>query len=161
MKKIVGYLLLLIIIITSCEKDDFCTQNPVTPKLFLKFYDDTDRESTKKVERLSIIAEQKEDSLFTDETIDSILTIPLNTAASQTIYTLKMNNVDGNTANNQIAKLTITYETEEKFVSRSCGFKIIFDNVSFDTDTNTWIKDFTANTTIIENEDAAHVQIFH
>ena len=27
----------------SCEKDDFCTQNPVTPRLVLRFYDINDR----------------------------------------------------------------------------------------------------------------------
>ena len=48
----------------------------------------------KAVQRLSIIAQGKTDSLFTNQTTDSIA-IPLNSLAKETVYTLKMNSVDG------------------------------------------------------------------
>lgn len=160
MKKIVLLLFFISIIISSCEKDDFCTQNPVTPNLVLRFYDDTNRATIKNVERLSIIAENKTDSLYTNQTLDSIA-IPLNSITNKTVYTLKINNVDGSTANNQIATFTIEYTTEEEYVSRSCGFKIIFNDVTFSSN-NSWIKDFTPSTlTTINNQNQAHVQIFH
>ena len=57
---------------------------------------------------------------------------------------------------------------EEVFVSRSCGFKAIFNNVSVSSDvSNDWIIGLTEtleNTIIIptiDNETAAHVKIFH
>lgn len=58
MKKYIA-LFLLIAGLTACEKDDFCTQNPVTPNLVLRFYDMDNTNDLKKFERLSIIAEGK------------------------------------------------------------------------------------------------------
>lgn len=157
------YLLLLstaIVILSACEKDDFCIQNPVTPNLVLRFYDNVDKETLKKVERFSVIAIGQTDSIYTNQTLDSIA-IPLNTLALETVYTLKINSVDGVTANNQVATFTIKYAPQEEYVSRSCGFKVIFNEVSFSKDSN-WILDFTPSTlTTIDNENAAHVQIFH
>jgi hypothetical protein len=72
-----------------------------------------------------------------------------------------MNNSDGSIANNQTASFTITYTPQEEYVSRSCGFKILFNDVTFESD-NTWITEFTPEIlTTIDNQNAAHVQIFH
>ena len=64
--------------------------------------------------------------------------------------------------------LTIDYEIEEVFVSRSCGFKAIFNNVTVTSDvSNDWIIGLTEtleNTITIptiDDESAAHIQIFH
>ncbi|WP_258848513.1 DUF6452 family protein [Polaribacter sp. WD7] len=159
-KKISVLLGLLLLINTACEKDDFCLQNPVTPNLVLRFYDNVNRETVKNVERLSIIAASKTDSLFTNFTSDSIA-IPLNSLSNSTVYTLKMNNQNGNIATNQIATFTVSYTTEEIHVSRSCGFKINFNDVNFSPENDGWILDFTQNTFTIDNQNAAHVQIFH
>lgn len=161
MRKIITFLFLSIIIITSCEKDDFCTQNPVTPKLVIKFFDEVDKETVKKVQRFSIISEGKTDSLFVNQTIDSIVAIPLNALSTKTVYKLKKNDIDGTIANNQIATFTIEYTPKEEYVSRSCGFRVIFNDVTFSAD-NTWIKDLTPlNLTTIDNQNEVHVQIFH
>lgn len=161
MRKIITFLFLSIIIITSCEKDDFCTQNPVTPNLVIKFFDEADRETVKKVERFSIISEGKTDSLFVNQTIDSIVAIPLNALSTKTVYTLKKNDLNGAIINNQIATFTIEYAPKEEYVSRSCGFRVIFNDVTFTAD-NTWIKDLTPlNLTTIDNQNEVHVQIFH
>lgn len=160
-KKISFLLGLLILITIACEKDDFCLQNPVTPNLVIRFYDNVNRETLKNAERLSIIAQSKTDSLFTNVTTDSIA-IPLNSISNSTVYTLKMNNQNGNVATNQVATFTVEYNPEEIHVSRSCGFKINFNNVNFSSDPNSWILDFTPDTlTTIDNQNAAHVQIFH
>jgi hypothetical protein len=154
---LIGFILTLN---TSCEKDDFCLQNPVTPNLVLRFYDDANRETLKSVRRFSMIAESKTDSLFTNQSADSIA-IPLNSTATKTVYILKMNNEDGTKAKNQIAKFTIEYTSVEEYVSRSCGYKILFKDLTFSAD-NAWIKDFTpATLTTIDNQNTAHVQIFY
>ena len=161
MRKIVLFILLTTILISACEKDDFCIKNPVTPNLVLRFYDTDDRETLKDVERLSIWAENK-DTLtnYKSINIDSVA-IPLNSIDTKTVYHLKMNNSDGTIANNQTATFTITYTTQEEYVSRSCGFKILFNDVTFESD-NTWITEFTPEIlTTIDNQNAAHVQIFH
>lgn len=151
MRKTFVFLSLIIFTFLSCEKDDFCTQNPVTPKLILRFYDTTNRESVKTVDNLYVWAEGK-DSLFINASLDSLF-IPLNSAATETVYNFSKNNV--------VNQFTIQYTTENEFVSRSCGFKVIFNDVNFTSD-NTWITDFEpSNLTTIENQNEAHVQIYH
>ncbi|MFK8060098.1 MAG: DUF6452 family protein [Polaribacter sp.] len=161
MKKTIVLLGFILLIITSCEKDDFCLQNPVTPNLVITFFDDANRLIPKDVERLSIIALSKTANLITNITTDSIA-IPLNSLATETVYKLTMNNVDGATANDVIATFTIKYTPKNDYVSRSCGFRVIFDDVSFSAD-NSWIKNITPTSTItnIDNQNSAHVQIFH
>ena len=153
MKKIILFLLLFVAIISACEKDDFCLQNPVTPNLVLRFYDNVNRETLKDVSTIYVWAEGKDTiSEFNGTSLDSIY-IPLNSLASETIY-----NISNGT---NVDKFTIEYTPEATYVSRSCGYKVIFNDVTF-TSENNWISDFTPSTlTTIDNQDAAHVQIFH
>jgi hypothetical protein len=160
-KKITLVLLFFLVVLSACEKDDFCIQNPVTSKLIIDFYDDTNRETLKNVQRFSIIAEGKTDSLFTNKTLNSI-SIPLNYLTTETVYVLKRNASTGATINDEIATFSIKYDSEEEFVSRSCGFKIMYKNVAFSSSTNSWITAFTPTTIInLDDQSEAHVQIFH
>ncbi|MGJ8744133.1 DUF6452 family protein [Polaribacter sp.] len=157
MKKLVVFFVVIIVLISACEKDDFCIQNPVTPNLVLRFYDNVDRETTKNVNTIYVWAEEngvEKDTIsaFNGTSLDSIY-IPLNSLSSETVY-----NISNGT---NVDKFTINYTTEEEYVSRSCGYKIIFNDVSFTSD-NTWISDFTPSTlTTIDNQNTAHVQIYH
>ena len=161
MRRITVLFILCIAIFSSCEKDDFCTKNPVTPMLILRFYDAAERDVFKEAQYLSVWAEGKDTlSAYTSISKDSIA-IPLNSITSETIYHLKKNSVDGNLANNQTATFTIQYTPVEDFVSRSCGYRILFNEVTFSADAS-WMQDFTPSTlTTIENQSAAHVKIYH
>jgi hypothetical protein len=160
MKKYIILLLIITFIINACEKDDICLL-PTTPKLILRFYDSAKPSEFKKVEWFSAVAQSKvKDSLFKEQNLDSIA-IPLNVNATKTVYFLKTNTVSGNRPDNKFEKITINYTTEEVFVSRSCGFKTIFNNVTI-TSNNSWIQSFTPNSlTTIDNETSAHVKIYH
>ena len=69
----------------------------------------------------------------------------------------KYNFSKGNTIN----QFTIKYTPEDEYISRSCGFRTIFNEVTFISD-NTWISDFTPEAvTTIDHQNEAHVQIFH
>ncbi|MGB1041789.1 MAG: DUF6452 family protein [Tenacibaculum sp.] len=159
MKKYIFILILVIVGISACEKDDFCVQNPVTPNLILRFYDKDDVNEIKPVQRFSIIAKGKIDSLFTNQVADSIA-IPLNSLEKETIYTLKMNDVDGTIATNKVATLTVKYDPKDDYVSRSCGYRIIFNDVSLEhTD---WIDNLsTTQISTIDNQTKAHVQVYY
>lgn len=160
MTKRLLYLIFGFALISSCEKDDFCTSNPVTPKLILRFYDDANPQNIKAVQRFSAIAQGLSDSLFVNQNIDSIA-IPLNPAIATTTYILKMNNSNGSTVSNQIETLTITYDLSDTFISRSCGFKATFENVNMSGSGN-WIKSIVPiTTTSLDDQTRAHVQIFH
>ena len=151
MRKIILFIFIVIIVISACEKDDFCTQNPVTPNLVLRFYDDANRETLKSVETLYVWVAGK-DSIYTNVNTDSIA-IPLNSLATETMYNFS----NGTTVNT----FTISYTPEEEYISRSCGFRIIFNDATF-TSNNIWITDFTPSTlTTINSQSSAHVQVFH
>lgn len=149
MKKILT-ILVLFCMITSCEKDDFCTLNPTTPKLVLRFYDNANKTQLKNVNQLYVWAAGK-DSILVNQSTDSI-SIPLNSIANETVYNFSKGNV--------VNQFTIRYTPQQIYVSRSCGFKVNFDEVSYISN-NTWIADFEVTTTTINNQNAAHVQIFH
>tara|TARA_R110002073_G_scaffold8207_1_gene45573 strand:+ start:22780 stop:23256 length:477 start_codon:yes stop_codon:yes gene_type:complete len=157
-KKQLYFLLLLITtLISSCEKDDFCI-DPVTPNMVIRFYDATNTANTKAVSELYVWPNAL-DSIYTNASLDSIL-VPLDVNSNQIIYNFSSG------TNQDI--LTINYEVEEVFVSRSCGFKAIFNNITVTSDpANDWILgvtttlDNTVTITTIDDETAAHVQIFH
>ena len=153
------YLLLsfIALLVSSCEKDDFCIE-PVTPNMVIRFYNATNITQTKSVENLSVNPEGL-DELYSNANLDSIL-IPLDVTSNQIIYNLS--------SESNIDVITKNYDVEEVFVSRSCGFKAIFNNVSVSSDvSNDWIIGLTEtleNTITIptiDNETAAHVKIFH
>jgi len=141
----------------SCEKDDFCI-DPITPNMIIRFYDAANTSNTKSVSNLTVNPEGL-DVIYSNESLDSIV-IPLDVTSDQIIYNFSKGN------NQDI--ITIDYDVEEVFVSRSCGFKAIFNNVTVTSDvSNDWIIGLTeaSENTItiptIENESAAHLQIFH
>lgn len=151
MRKTLAYLFLLVVVFGSCEKDDFCVLNPVTPKLILRFYDNADNTSLKSVSNLYVWAEGK-DTLYANETLDSLV-IPLNGNTNNTIYNFSKSDV--------VEQFTINYTPKNEYVSRSCGFKVTYENLEFSS-SNSWIIDFTPETTnTIDNQTEAHVKIFH
>ena len=149
MKKILT-IFVLFCVITSCEKDDFCTLNPITPKLVLRFYDNVNKTQLKNVNQLYVWAAGK-DSILVNQSTDSI-SIPLNSIANETVYNFSKGNV--------VNQFTIQYTPQQIYVSRSCGFRVNFNEVSYISN-NTWIADFEVTTITIKNQNAAHVQIFH
>jgi len=158
MKRVIfAILCMLLIIIYSCEKDDFCLTNPVTPNLVIRFYDASNEDNTKQVDSLTVWAEGK-DSLYIGVSSDSIA-LPLNTLANNTVYHLS----NGYTT---LETFTIQYATEEEYISRSCGFRVIFNDILINRDTteieDTWITSFTPDTiTTINSQENAHIEIFH
>ena len=157
MRKYYLLLTLIALLVSSCEKDDFCIE-PITPNMVIRFYNATNITQTKSVEDLSVTPEGF-DELYSNANLDSIL-IPLDVTSNQIIYNLS--------SESNIDIITINYDVEEVFVSRSCGFKAIFNNVSVSSDvSNDWIIGLTEtleNTITIptiDNETSAHVKIFH
>lgn len=133
--------------IYSCVDDDVCDKIS-TPRLTIAFVDSLDQKL-------------KKDSMFIDEVnldntisrhvfsgIDSIR-IPLNALSDKTILYLYDKKSTPDSIKNII---TVTYQTEQEYVSKACGFKILYKNVNFDPTRLTNIKKITSNTTQIREE---------
>lgn len=161
MKK-VSLAILLFLSFCACEKDDICI-DPITPNFIISFRDILDASKTKKVANLQI-KNIDIDSIYSENlsSTDSIL-IPLNVNQAASTYVLSINSTDENLINSDT--ITIHYALETVFVSRSCGFKTIFNDVaiSLTTDNNNWIKNMiVADAPLnITNETKAHVKILH
>jgi len=161
MKKLL-LIVLLFLSFLACEKDDICI-DPVTPNLIMRLYDITDGTSVKSVANLQI-KNIDIDSLFNENiTAADSITIPLNINQDSTTYVFTINSNDVDLINSDTLK--ISYTREAIFVSRSCGFKTIFKNVTLNltSDTNNWIQSviFIDPKNTIENETKAHVKILH
>lgn len=153
MKKIFSLLTFLIAFI-SCDIDDICVE-PTTPNLVLRFYDATSTTTLKTTDSLYIWAEGR-DTLFFNQVLDSVA-IPLDVSNTTTVYNLSKGTL-------LLNQLTVDYLPEDEFVSRSCGFRVIFNDVdlSVDNPANSWISSITPdNITTINNQNSAHVQVFH
>lgn len=151
-KYILIALVVFITTITSCERDDFCTSNNPTPHLVLRFYDVNDNSLRKNVDSLYVWAQGK-DSIYKNQTIDSI-TLPLNTTTNETVYHLSQGTLNTGT-------LTVKYTPELDFVSRSCGFRYTFKDVTLTNNSN-WIQNLSVSEiSVINNQTSEHVQVRH
>lgn len=176
MKKILA-LLLLFLAFNSCERDDICAETtPTTPSLIIRFYDISNQESNKNVFGLRVQGVGNDNVLdhYNVVTTDSIV-LPLKTTQTSTQYLLHQDyGVDDNgtpddtsddftTGNEDV--ITIAYATEEIYVSRACGFKTAFKNVtvSVEDDGDKWIQIIQSvnDNQSVEDETAAHFKIFH
>ncbi|HFS67451.1 MAG TPA: hypothetical protein ENK67_04490 [Flavobacteriia bacterium] len=152
-------LIVLFFTLTSCERDDICI-DPVTPKLIVRFYDKTDTSLLKSVDSLQV----EIDSLgvfipysFSAST-DSIV-VPLRVDIDETKF--RFIEKFGNTTDEKTDDFTINYQREPVFVSRSCGYKVLFNNITISNLTNNWIDSIAIKHQNILNEKEAHLTIYH
>lgn len=165
MKKSILFLLLIttIMALPSCERDEICI-DPITPKMIVAFYDVDNTENKKSVNNLAI---EILDVAIENKSLDTIgresIAIPLNIYDVQTAIVFTANSKDSLLIKRDT--ILITYQTEEVFVGRSCGYKSVFKNVNIDRNfgnpNNRWIKSLAIEEKEIENENKAHVTILH
>ncbi len=163
MRKTIGYLLLLVTVLNGCTRDDICPEDsPTTPLLIITFKDFTNPEISKTVTNLTIkTTEETPVTLLYRSTTDSIA-IPLNTNTELTKLFFINNDNDDDTGN--FDTLTFTYQTEEIYLNRACGFIANYTNLQADlqAENNTnWIQDITILQTSITDETNAHITILH
>jgi hypothetical protein len=169
MKKIIALFLVCSVFMT-CEKDDICSaETATTPKLILRFYDISDQEETKAVPNLLVYGLNNFNEIVLFDHIglaaantDSIA-IPLRTDDNLTRFVLHRDFEGDDFETGNIDVITANYEREEVYVSRACGFKTIYNNLTLnlETDTDNWVINSEILNTTVENEITAHVKIFH
>ncbi|MBT8321060.1 MAG: hypothetical protein KJO90_05255 [Eudoraea sp.] len=167
MKKQLFLLILLlgIILIGACEKDDICVDGD-THLLILRFYDAQDTASFKSVTDLQIIGVGQEDTLnlFSSPSTTDSVAIPLRADQTATQFLLILNsNVEDDVETGNIDTLNFQYTVEGVFVSRACGFVANYNELSpqLTTGSENWIQDIEVVDTTVTNQFSAHVKIFH
>ena len=153
MKKYIFISILLLLTNSSCEKDDVCLEPP-TPKLMLKFYDFQNPLNEKEVENLSIVVLPENDTIYKNLTTNELsLQLNVNQDFSKFLF-IKDQNTD---------TLTFSYERHPVFVSKTCGYKTIFEQFSaqLSSDNDLWIKNIEVITPTVNTDTLTHVKIFH
>lgn len=179
MKKLKKFLIIAVIGLLGCERDDICAETTATtPRLIIEFYDADNPDDLKSVPRLTAYGE----GLVTDPENSSNATLVFNANVNkvelplrieeenQTITSnfvlerntnLRLDN-DGSTDSN-IDTIAISYIPQFEYVSRACGYKSIFVDLSVtaNNDGDTWISSVEVVETTINNENTVHVRILH
>jgi hypothetical protein len=170
MKKAFNFvaLILLITILNSCEKDDLCTPDQaVTPRLIIEFKDALSPLENKAVERLQVqeigsseFAPLNDDGATTLTSIETI-SIPLRTNSNRTSYNFILNESGVLNSDN----IDFTYNLDEEYVSRACGFRVIYNGLiailTPDPARVQWIQNVAVVEQNITNNTDIHVQILH
>ncbi|MGE5943352.1 MAG: DUF6452 family protein [Flavobacteriales bacterium] len=174
MKKI-GLLLILLVTIgntISCERDDICpASTPTTPNLIIEFYDSTNPETVKFVPLLRVQGVNNDTVLegYNGVNKDELI-LPLRTDTTATQYRLRKDYTNNNAGtpddpsddfpNGNEDIITIKYTTEQIFVSRACGYKTVFRNVTLtiEPDSSNWIlsRQSVTDNQSVEDETTAH-----
>lgn len=174
--------LVLIAIITicyfSCERDDICSgSTPTTPRLIIDLLDATNQDNKKNVFDLVVIGVDN-NFILSDYNFDDTdnLVLPLKTDTNTTQYilikeaTINDNGTPDDTSDDLIEGnqdiITINYSREEVYVSRACGYKTIFKNVTLNldaSDIDPWIvsRQPVTDNQSVEDEAAAHFTMSH
>lgn len=159
MKKYI-ILLFTLYLLVSCEIDNICIDQ-TTPHLIIRFYDKSNTANFKKVTNLKLTFENSLNEIVQVDAISTTdsISLPLNVDLDYTkIYLAK--NVN-ETSDGVQDEFQVNYNRDEVFVSRSCGFKTIYTNVSITDVTNNWAENIAIIHTSIEKENEAHLNIFH
>jgi len=167
MEKIRVLLLVLIVIISfiACEKDDICVDGD-TPLMIIRFYDNENPSELKAVPSLRVIGLGQSSTVntFTDRTSLDSIALPLRINEANTGFILTSDSADEDdleTGNNDT--LTFDYSTLEIFISRACGFIANYDDLGelLTSDSENWIQNIEIVSPLIQQQDSAHVKIFH
>lgn len=167
-------LLLLIVATYGCERDDICAAaTPTTPRLNIAFYDINNPEVPKPAPSLSVRGFDLDGNELPSDIVsnmdrDSIL-LPLHISNEPITSRFALEkdtdfrlDEDPATESN-IDIIEVSYIPEFVYVSRACGYKSIFKNLSItiEPDGNNWIISSEIVNTTIENETTTHIILRH
>ena len=157
MKKLLTLIAVALLSLAACEPDDICLEDtPGTPKLIVVFYGKNQTDTKKSVTDLQVKGMDMEGILY-NATTDSIA-LPLKTLAGSTSFSLTATQ-NGNAAEDII---TFNYDPEDQFISRACGYKTVFTNLTFSTgNALNFISKIEILTNSISDNNNTHVKILH
>jgi len=162
----ITFLSFILSIIGSCEKDDICIEEN-TPHLIIRFFDHENPTEYKKVVNLKVQIEGI-DGDYVNKTVTALtdsIAIPVKVTEDITRFKLILHGNDDDETNDNEDVFDLNYTREEVFVSRSCGYKTLYYDVTtaLISDNDNWIKSIETvkNPQDILNQNSDHVKIFH
>lgn len=177
LKILIFPMILAVITFMACEPDDICAAGTgTTPKLIIDFYDAENPENKKNVFDLVVIGTGNENilSAYNFTNTDNVL-LPLKTDENTTQYTLikdatvndndTPDNPDDDFIDGNYDVITINYSREQVYVSRACGYKTIYKNVTLtiEDDADNWMlsREPINDNQSVEDESETHFNVTH
>lgn len=151
--------------LSSCEKDDICDETTsTTPQVVIEFYDAASPNTLKNVTNLKVVAYGVTEALLGTSGVSKIK-VPLQTTADTTTWKFIADGSDNDATNDNEDVLNFTYSRETVYVSRACGYKIVYDLTNTNTnlvspDTDNWINSITITQPSIDSENETHIKIY-
>ncbi len=157
--------ILLVVVILSlngCTKDDICPgDTPTTPLLIITFKNILNPLLAKTATKLTIETDEATPNvLVTNISTDSI-GIPLRTGADTVRYRFIKNSGEPNEV---VDIYEFRYERLDTYVNRACGFKTTYQELTArkeDDGIINWILNLNILKTTVEDETEAHITILH
>ncbi|MAV00353.1 MAG: hypothetical protein CMC37_02070 [Flavobacteriaceae bacterium] len=166
-------LIVSIIFLTGCEKDDICPESTqTTPRLVITFYDIDNTQERKNVESLAVYAVRDNELVLIEDisgiTTDSIA-IPLrNDIGVSNFKFIKNYSVENDVMFGDSNHIYIDYEINDVFISRACGFianysitTLLNYDLMADPPITGWITGYEIINSTVTNENQSHVKILH
>jgi len=152
-------IILSIFAIQSCQDDDICI-DAITPRMIISFRDKTTNAELKmdsvNVYRLNTSTNNWERIYFS--ALKSTIEINLN-VNDETSTQLRVSQFYQNSTS-IYDNVSVSYENSDEFLSKACGFKRVYKNVSILLNTNTLFSNSEQNTTEISDESQTHLYLY-
>ncbi len=143
----------------SCERDDLCSDVPITPLLILTFDGEDNAGVQANVPFLQITSTKNNNTFFAAPTTTDSIAIPLDITLDNTQYIFTRNSGDANTDNILSDTITFFYNRRNEFVNRACGFRTIYSNLDTERETNNWITNSQIINSEVNDQLNAHIRL--
>lgn len=177
------FLVVLLVLLVNCQRDDICDTLDVTPRIIIDFIDEDPNNTdllVKNVQSLVvqlIVDEENLDSeenrflteITTNQTTEqrsaptvSRIILPLNTLSDEVTFSFTRNFGNEDESLIETETLKFSYTRNENFINRACGFQTTFDALEIERTTpEIWISRIEILNTTITDEEDRHLLLFH
>jgi hypothetical protein len=132
--------------------------------LIVTFKDIVNPANPKEVNGLSIKTDYADSVLVLPRTTTDSIAIPLNTASDTTKYKFIRTTITETDSIVNEDFVMFTYQRNNIYVNRACGFKEEFDDLKEDLEeegTENWIQDVIVVRDTVKDENKAHITVLH
>lgn len=160
-------ILLILLALTACEKDDICPEDTdTTPLIYVKFYRVDDQNQNNTTGNVYAKALGFNDTIFRK---GSEIKLPLQISKEETTWVLTLESL--NDENQMIVRhdtLKFLYRPRTEYLNKACGYRTTFVlneetkmPILNDNKQGNWISIYELQTSFIENEQEEHLKIFY
>ena len=157
--------------VLSCERDDICTGESITPLLIIDFVDVEDTDDLDDVNDLQIMYigdplndEDNDRFVFDDAFTATTVSLPLPTFKNEATFVFFQDfDEDDNQIETERDTITFNYFRVNEFINRACGNRTIYTDLRIDLREGapSFIQGVLQNQITVEDEEETHVSLLH